>query len=256
MSKEDSSFPSSSTPLSTVAPPLPPAPLSTVPASQPDSHVEDQSQPEYSLSTRLELAASHPDISEALVALETWCRLVGPATASKEFFECQALEILLQNLISSPTLIQNEEVKDVLISLFLHVFPSPSNEEAKVNSSILVSELENFFVHLSQLHSLQISSEKSSPLANRLSDSLRAVHSVFMSEQDVIQDKGSQHVIDSEIAARKKSMSKLQKQIAGESGARDDIAKVECSGSNIRNILELSDVTQDLLNLQMQVRNK
>ena len=213
--------------------------------------------PECSLSARLELAASHPDMSEALVALETWCRLVGPITASKEFFECQALEILLQKLISDPALMLQSEVKEALVALFLHVFPSPSTESeatSDTNASIFVSSLEKFLQQMSQLQLLQISStEKCCPLANRMSDSLRAVHSIFLKEQNKMQDKGSQNALESDIITRKKQMSQLhQKLLSGNDNT--DIVKVECSGSNIRDILELSDVTQDLLSLQLVVR--
>jgi hypothetical protein len=208
--------------------------------------------PEYSLSARLELAASHPDILEALVALETWSRLVGPETASKDFFECQALEILLQNFIVNPTLIQTQQVKDVLVSLFMHVFTSPDSDTG-MSASIFVLSLEEFLSKLSQLHLLQISSEKSSPLAIRLSDSLRAVHAIFLNERNRLEDKGSQHAMESDIVIRKKQVTQLCKKITGNDDGCDDVIGVESSGTNIRDILELSDVTQDLLNLQLQV---
>ena len=225
------------------------SPATTTSSSTPTS-------PEYSLSARLELAASHANLSEALVALETWCRMVGPDIASKEFFECQALEILLQKLLAAPALIQKAEVKDALVALFLHVFPSsPTSSENSMNAALFVRALDSFFAQMAQLNLLRVSSENSSPLAIRLSDSLRAVHNIFTEEQVRMQDKGSKHEMESDILSKKNLVSELHKKIsaAGGSSVNGDIADVDCSAANIREVLELSDVTQDLMNLQLQV---
>ena len=92
-------------------PPAPPAPAA-----------------EASLSERLELTAGHPDIAEAVLALVSWCEIVGDSSASSLLFreDCHALEILLQALCASPSSILQPEVHSRLVQLLALVLPVPS----------------------------------------------------------------------------------------------------------------------------------
>lgn len=209
------------------------------------SQAELQVQDEHSITARLETAASHPDIIEALVALEAWCRVVGPDTSSRDFFQCQALEILLHQLVAQPSLMQNLAIKNSLLTLFSHIFPSPHG--STVNSSSLIFALEKFLSQLSHISALKLSANgEPSSIAKRLGNSLRAVHQVFVTNETKGKGAFSGVSIDENIEAAVEQVHSSRKKLGR------PVNDIEPSVSNIRDVLEICDATRELLNLKLQ----
>lgn len=83
------------------------------------------------LSSRLELVASYPNLSDAVAALCSWASLMqqqGPglsARVGEEFFACRAPEILLHSLLRAPGLAADPGIRTGLAALLTQVLPLP-----------------------------------------------------------------------------------------------------------------------------------
>lgn len=79
-----------------------------------------------SLSSRLEVIASHEDLSQALIALNSWCGMT-PNSAPLFFqHDCYANEIILQRFIVDPSLIHQSQIRSQFITFLASLLPPPS----------------------------------------------------------------------------------------------------------------------------------
>lgn len=126
--------------------PVPPQPQVT-PAPKPEP------QPPQSLSARLELIASHDDITQALIALNSWSKITPNAPMSFFQHDCYAMEVILQRFCSQPSLIHESSVRTQLVDLLSSLLPPPSLKvtEGSVKSDHIQSFLSSFSNLLDQV---------------------------------------------------------------------------------------------------------
>ena len=138
---------------------------------------------ELTLTERLEKAASHPNISEALTALCTWASFSDPNTL-QQFFDGRSLEIIVEAILAEPSL--GNRASDVYLgftSLLQHVLPL-SAEQSAISLSPIMDSLIALQHHVVNLRSL-IATDKAvvSPLSQRVSMSIRRLHHALSSHK-------------------------------------------------------------------------
>jgi hypothetical protein len=108
--------------------------------------------PALTLPARLDLAASHPNLVEALSALCSWASVVKtqqpPAKAASSqgegdsiaaFFDSSALEILLRAMFSDLSLISHADVRTAFVTLLQHVLELSAEESTAAAKAVLSS---------------------------------------------------------------------------------------------------------------------
>lgn len=126
--------------------PVPPSQVASVTAKQ-----EQQPQQALSLSARLEVIASHDDINQALVALNSWCQITPNASLSFFQHDCYAIEILLQRFCASPSLIHESSTRGQLSTLLTQLLPPPALKSSAPRSDHIHSMINALAALLDQV---------------------------------------------------------------------------------------------------------
>jgi hypothetical protein len=262
--------------------PLPPAAISS-------QNLTAKLEPPLSLSARLEVIASHEEVLQALIALNSWCKMT--ANASLSFFQhdCYAIEIILQRFCSEPFLIHESNIRIQLTSLLAQLLPPPSFKATETPQShhiqsvinaltglldqvissplphLVVLHLIPFFDQASRATALKISTPLSSsnsaiatqasrlsPLALRLGQSLRKIHQTYEKTRATFSQSGSLFVLDEEIQHLTEAIGKLQGSLASSLPSAAGVAGGATNG--MKEKFELREMIFEVFQLQLQVR--
>jgi len=90
------------------------------------------------LHTRLEMAASHPNYVDALVALMAWSSMADPSSMTA-FFESQALELLFENFITN--CVDYASVHVNLFGFLNTILAAPSTKQCQLDIATLLDQL-------------------------------------------------------------------------------------------------------------------
>jgi hypothetical protein len=128
--------------------------ISPVPPSQTAPSAPKQEQPPQqalSLSARLEVIASHDDINQALIALNSWCQVTPNASLSLFQHDCYAIEIILQKFCAVPSLIHESSIRGQLSTLLTQLLPPPALKSSAPRSDHIHTMINAFSTLLDQV---------------------------------------------------------------------------------------------------------
>ncbi len=150
------------------------------------------------ISQRLEVIASHPDLSAALEALCAWAGVhkqsLNSTDSSKTstdigstFFVSSALEIILNRLLADPKLFTDSKVRPVVEVLFGYVLDLPSSSQKTIRSIcahmesiakvLLEARLNTASLQGGELRLCPVNGESYRSVVSRLSSDVRALYS-------------------------------------------------------------------------------
>eukprot|EP01041_Mallomonas_annulata_P002989 gene2989-5862_t len=101
-----------------------------------------------SLASRLETAASHENLSEALTALCTWASIAGSTAALQDFFQGRALEIILNRVLSDRSDVLQSDIRTGLSTLLQHVLQLPTSSSTNAVITAVIASLESLIMQV------------------------------------------------------------------------------------------------------------
>lgn len=214
------------------------------------------------MASKLEIAASHPDLQTAVTALCSWASVVGAQKASKQFFQGKAPELLMLSILNTPAaLFQSKAIQDSLSSLFKYIFFVAGDDDASTKASGVATTL------LRSLASVSSSKEAarnagllvagSSSALTRIADGLaagvRALSQVLgeANESLALTDNDNSKTATSPRSYLNNiddSINKLAK------SAHKNVPVVGSDAASFKNLFAIRDARFEILDLQKQVR--
>jgi hypothetical protein len=212
------------------------------------------------MASKLEIAASHPDLQTAVTALCSWASVVGAPKASKQFFLGKAPELLILSILNNPaSVFQGKAVQDSLASLFKYIFFVSGDDDALSKAGAVAAALLRSLVSVS----LSIETARnagllvpgSSAALTRMADSLaaglRALSGVIAEANESV---ASTNGGDAKGAQRKGALSGIDESIFKlTAAAQKSIPIVGSDVGSFKSLFGIRDARFEILELQKQV---